>query len=141
MKLPLPKQLPMMLLALVAVASLSGNVWLYRAYSNARQQVSATPELENAALLAKVRQLMSLPDEVPTIATVTDPSKLQNQAFFAHAKTGDKVLIFREAKKAVLYNPGENRIIEVAPLSDATTPPAPEVPPVVTPKPTTKTVK
>jgi hypothetical protein len=61
----------------------------------------------------KVSLLVDLPQgETPTIATVNDASKLKNQAFFANAKDGDKVLIYSKAGKAVLYRPSSNRIIE-----------------------------
>lgn len=65
-----------------------------------------------------VAQLADVPnDEVPTVATVNDASKLQSQAFFAKAQNGDKVLIFTKAKKAYLYRPSTNKIIEVAPIN------------------------
>ena len=110
----------------------------------------AQSDAEVAALVAKVSQLIVLPtDEKPTVATVTDPEKLKDQPFFANAKNGDKVLIYTTAKKAILYDPNLNRIVEVAPLSlganapttGATTPPAttgtkpttPATPPATTP--------
>ncbi len=65
-----------------------------------------------------VGQLADIPaDEVPTVATVNDASKLQGQAFFAKAQNGDKVLIFTKAKKAYLYRPSTNKLIEVAPIN------------------------
>ncbi len=73
---------------------------------------------ENQALLKAVGRLLILPtDEQPTIATVADLSKLKGQAFFANAKLGDKVLIYTNAKKAILYRPSEDKIIELAPLN------------------------
>lgn len=82
-------------------------------------QTSQEAQKEEAkALVAKVGALISVPsDEQPTIATVTDPEKLKSQAFFAAAKIGDKVLIFTVAKKAILYRPSENKIIEVSPVT------------------------
>jgi len=72
-----------------------------------------------------VGKLMVLPEgETPTIATVSDPDKLKDQAFFAHAKTGDKVLIYAKAKKAILYSPTDNRIVEVAAIDLGGTPAA-----------------
>ncbi len=69
---------------------------------------------ETSMLIAQVGKLIDLPkDETPTIATITDISKLKDQPFFANAKNGDKVLIYTNAKKAILYRPSENRIIEV----------------------------
>ena len=90
---------------------------------------------ENAKIIDMVGKLVLLPeDETPTIATVTDPAKLKaEQAFFARAEDGDKVLIYTRALKAIMYRPRTNKIIEVAPLviGTPTTPVAP------TPAPTT----
>jgi hypothetical protein len=87
----------------------------------AQKQKNANPEkaakAEAEKLVASVGKLMTLPEELPIVATVVDPSKLQGQAFFANAQKGDRVLIYNQARKAVLYNPGENRIVDVAPLS------------------------
>lgn len=64
----------------------------------------------------KVSKLVSLPEgETPTVATVSNPEVLQNQAFFAEAKSGDIVLIY--SKKAVLYDPLVNKVIIVAPVN------------------------
>jgi hypothetical protein len=72
---------------------------------------------ETASLVSKVGELVTLPDEQPTVATVTDPSLLKDQPFFAQAQTGDKVLIYALAKKAVIYRPSTNKVIEVAPIN------------------------
>ncbi len=117
----------------IAVLSLGLNGWLAWELKAAKQDPQAQAQQEDAVTLEHVRRLMVLPDEMPTIATVTEPEKLKNQSFFEHAKTGDKVLVFTNAKKAVLYDPVADKIIEVAPLNftqpDAAAPepaPAPE---------------
>lgn len=68
---------------------------------------------EQETLIAKVGQLIALPDEEPTVATVNDKSQLSGQAFFSNAEEGDKVLIYTNATKVVLYRPSENRVVEV----------------------------
>ncbi len=76
--------------------------------------------LENEVnyLVDKVGDLMFLPiGEIPTIATVSEPEKLKNQEFFKDAKKGDKVLIYANARKAILYDPLADKIITIAPVS------------------------
>src|SRR5687767_785586 len=74
----------------------------------------AQAQAEADKLVSDVGKLIELPsDEKPTIATVSDVEKVKEQAFFKNAKNGDKVLIYTNAKKAILYRPSENRIVEV----------------------------
>jgi hypothetical protein len=70
-----------------------------------------------SGIVEQVSKLILLPkDEQPTIATVTDLEKLKSQPFFAPAQIGDKVLIYTEAKKAYLYRPSSNQLIDVGPV-------------------------
>lgn len=72
---------------------------------------------EARQVVDRVGQLIILPaDESPTVATVTDLEALKDQAFFANAQIGDKVLIYANAGKAILYRPSENKVIEKAPM-------------------------
>lgn len=69
---------------------------------------------EEEALIKEVRSKIDLPsEETPTLATVTDVEKVKDQPFFAKAKNGDRVLIYSNAKKVVLYRPSEARVIEI----------------------------
>jgi hypothetical protein len=75
---------------------------------------SLAAQEEISRLVKQVASHMILPgEETPTVATVSDTSKLAGQPFFAKAKTGDKVLIFARDGKAILFRPDVNRIIEV----------------------------
>jgi hypothetical protein len=92
------------------------------------------PSAEVKRVVAQVGRLMVLPQgEDPTLATVVDPDKLKSQPFFANAQKGDRVLIYTGAKKAILYNPTLNKIVEVAPITIGN-PPAAAAP---SPAPTT----
>ena len=65
--------------------------------------------------LQRVSRIMVLPaNEEPTLATVTDLSKLKDQPFFANAQEGDKVLIYPRSLKAILYSPSKDKVIEVS---------------------------
>ena len=83
-----------------------------------RKNPQAEAQAAAVLVVSRVGQLMVLPEnETPTVATVTDPDKLKDQPFFANTKIGDKVLIYPNAKKAILYDPAQGKILEVAPLN------------------------
>lgn len=93
-------------------------------YQNAQKEIERLTNPQEAVkeekkqLQDRVGKLVALPEgETPTIATVSDVNKLKSQAFFAKAENGDKVLIYTQAKKAVLYRPSINKVIEVAPVN------------------------
>ena len=73
---------------------------------------------EGKQLIIRIGKLIELPKgENPTIATVSDINKLKDQVFFAQAKNGDKVLIYGNAKKAILYRSSINKLINVGPIN------------------------
>jgi hypothetical protein len=75
-------------------------------------EVASTDEI-----LSKVGKLAVLPEgETPTIATVSDLAPLKGQEFFKDAAVGDKVIIYAESMKAILYRPSSDSIIIVAPI-------------------------
>ncbi|HOZ81230.1 MAG TPA: LytR C-terminal domain-containing protein [Candidatus Woesebacteria bacterium] len=79
------------------------------------QQVSGNKEeKEIKRLVTEIGKIMMLPEEQPTLATVTDKEKLVSQRFFMNCQNGDKLLIFPLASKAILYRPSKKIIVEVA---------------------------
>jgi len=116
----------------VAVVAFGSAYYFYGQYSDLRANPNKVAQEETAKVVAKISKLIVLPeDETPTLATVSDPEALKSQPFFAKAKKGDRVLIYANARKALLYNPESNRIVEVAPINigqptGESTPPAPE---------------
>lgn len=114
------KVLSFALLAALLLASIGGGYYYYDKYQKTKMVLENPEEaakVETQALLDKVGKLMELPSGEPTIATVLDKDKLQDQPFFAKAENGDKVLIFAESQTAVLYRPSTNKIIGFAPVS------------------------
>lgn len=76
----------------------------------------------NQQVINEVGKIAKLPEgETPTVATVNGVEKLKNQVFFENAQDGDKVLIYTQAKTAVLYRPSIKKIIAFAPVNASTT--------------------
>jgi hypothetical protein len=78
----------------------------------------ATAE-EETRTIREVGKLYDLPkDEKPTIATVKDKEALKKQypGFFDKAENGDKLLVYQNAKLAILYRPTTKQLIKVGPL-------------------------
>lgn len=107
--------------AVIVVAALVPSVYFYSQYQQAQARLAnpnlfATEEVKN--YVTQISKLMMLPSgETPTLATVNDKEKLKGQAFFANAENGDKVLIYTTAKKAILFRPSLDKIIDVAPIN------------------------
>lgn len=109
-------------LLIIAVATSGYFFFQYRSAQEKMRSELVSAEKEASQLVEEVGKHLLLPaGETPTIATVSDKSKLAGQAFFARAENGDKVLIYTEAKKAVLYRPSIQKIIEVGPVNVDTT--------------------
>ncbi len=104
-------------IALLVIISIVA-IYLYRKVNKLSQNPQAVAQEEVKALVEKVGKIILLPkDEEPTIATITDIEKLKGQPFFEKAKQGDKVLIYANSRKVILYDPSQNIIVEVAPLN------------------------
>ena len=69
---------------------------------------------EEKELIELIGTHIDLPEEeTPTLATVSDKSKLEGQEFFRNSQDGDKLLIYTETGKVILYRPSEDRVVEV----------------------------
>ncbi len=135
-KMAKEKMVPAVLfIALIITASMA--IYFYFQFIELKKNPQDLAQKEVKQLVERVSRLIVLPEgETPTMATVTDLEKLKDQPFFSKAKIGDKVLIYTNAKKAILYDPINNKIVEVAPLNIGSTPSSATTP--TTTKPTTK---
>ena len=123
MKIKLPSKKIVIILGIILIIGVASapSYYFYNQYQKAQLLLKNPTEAakeEVRALVAKVGQLLELPQgEEPTVATVSDKEKLKDQAFFAKSENGDKVLIYTNAKKAILYRPSVNKVIDVAPVN------------------------
>lgn len=110
---------------IVVVLVLAGTaVYFYKQNQDTKKKLNETTsqkQSDNAAeVIDKIGKHVLLPtDEQPTFTTITqnDLDKVKGQVFFSRAAVGDKVLIYNQAKKAILYRPSIDKIIEMAPLN------------------------
>ncbi len=100
-------------LALLAGSFALGRYSVYRAHPELAGQDQA------AAVLAKVGQLMQLPQgENPSMARVTDAAQVrQAQPFLSEAQNDDILIIYQRAGTAILYRPSTNKLIAVGPVT------------------------
>lgn len=138
-------------LILVVIAGLIGTTLFF--YLQYQKLKKGTAPDDVAEITKKVSKLMELPSgETPTLATVNDKTKLTEAGFFQKAENGDKVLLFLQAEKAVLYRPSINKIIDISYIratdqaetvsQQKASPPVPQAsasPVTTTPSPVTKT--
>lgn len=63
--------------------------------------------------LDRISRHMVLPkDEEPALLTITDRSKLRTK-FLQQAQNGDKVLVYQNNQRAIIYRPSIDRIVDV----------------------------
>lgn len=105
----------LVVLVFLAIGATGASIYFYDKYQTA--QVLGSQDSDAVDLQSKVGKLMDLPQEEPVAATVSDVERLRSQPFFARAKNGDKVLFYQSIKKAILYRPSINKIIEVATIN------------------------
>lgn len=130
---------PVFLLLLLLILSLAALGVVYSQYQKTQSELSkikndpqAVRTEEAKKLVEQVSRVMVLPgSETPTVATITDISKIKNQPFFAKAQNGDKLLIYTDARRAILFRPSTNKVIDVAPVNIGTV--TPSVSPTVVP--------
>lgn len=128
------KPVSWIIIAGLSIGLAAGGYYIYRYKPNIlspvkdlKIQTSDSGQLnadQTQQLLAEVGKIIELPTgETPTVATISDVSKLKGQDFFKKAQNGDQVIIYPKAKKAYLYSTSLKKILEVEPISvpEATT--------------------
>ncbi|MFA7244564.1 MAG: hypothetical protein WC070_00055 [Candidatus Magasanikbacteria bacterium] len=102
---------------ILSIIGATGTYYFYNKYDSLQKNPNLVSENELNKVLKSVSKLMVLPtDEVPTMATVLDKSKLVGQSFFAEVENGDKLLAFTSSMQAIIYRPSTNKIIKVGPI-------------------------
>ena len=98
--------------------------WSFYSYQQVKKEIiilstiegqKALQEKEVSELISAVGKLLVLPEgEEPIVATISDITVLADkQPFFEKASNGDKILVYTQASKAIIYSPERNIIINV----------------------------
>jgi len=107
---------------ILAVLGIGSGVYFYQQYLGSEKKLKNPTEaakIESKELMVKVGKLIMLPNEEAQVLTVADIETLKKtQPFFIDGKDNDKLLLFQIAKKAVLYRPSTNVVVNVAPIMD-----------------------
>ena len=107
------------LLGIVFIALIGISIYYYHQYQKLKADPNAVAQEEMKTVTTEVSKIMELPQgEDPTVATVSDESKLKDQEFFQNAQDGrqDSDLYQCQRGIRILYRPSANKIINVAPL-------------------------
>ncbi len=112
-----PRKITAILVLLFLIASVT-TAFFYNEARRLEQDPAKINQERVAALVSRVEKLIVLPEgELPTVATIADIAPLAGNPFFARAKVGDHVLFYTAARRAFLYDPTANIIVEVASLN------------------------
>lgn len=102
--------------SILLVASTGSAIYFYRQYKSVTVDTQKAEEIQIKTILANIGSVIELPNEKPTVVTITDREKLQNQEFFKKAENGDKIIVYQAAKRIYLYRPSTGRVVDIAPL-------------------------
>lgn len=102
------------ILLLISVATAGWYYYQYKKLADAPAKAAQEAEVEIKTIVGSIEKGMLLPpNETPTLATVTDKDKLASQPFFAQSQNGDKVLLYTQAGKAILYRPSIQKVVDI----------------------------
>ncbi len=115
-------------LSLLAVGGSGAGIYYYFQYRNVLQRAK-DPTIEVKEILSKVGKLIDLPQgEEPTVATVQDAEAIKSQPFFSKAQNGYRVILYTNARMAILFDEKNNKIINVGAINVGTPSATPQAP-------------
>lgn len=103
------------LLVLALAGGLAYMFWQNKELSKPEAQTKLA-EQASQSVIDSVSKLIVVPDDKPTVATITDVDKLReaNESFYKNAQNGDMLLLY--STMAIIYRSSENKIVNVAPV-------------------------
>ena len=116
-----------LILIILLLLALAAFLWSFMNYQQAKQKIAVLTDPNVASelnqkqteeLLAKIGKLIQLPSEKnPVVATINDVEVLAaTQDFYKDAHNGDKLLVFQNTRKAIIYDEDDNKLVNVGPI-------------------------
>jgi hypothetical protein len=98
---------------IVAMAAIFFAGQFFATQSNSKTADDATRQ----RILGKVENLYMLPEGTPTVALVQNKDQLSGQTFYDKVENGDYLVIYDQAKLALVYREAVNKLVNVAPIA------------------------
>lgn len=98
------------ILSSLLILAVAGGIIFFFKYNKA---LSDNPNVERDKLVAVVGRSVSIPNEQPVVLTVLDKNKLSNQALAGSVENGDKILVFSNSKKLIVYRPSIKKVADI----------------------------
>jgi hypothetical protein len=105
--------------AIIFAAVVAAAVYFFLQYNTLKANPDTVAVEKTERLTKEVSAIYSPPDETPTIAEISDKEKLKDQQFFDNAENGDYLLIYPNAKQALIYRESAKKLVNVGPISIA----------------------
>jgi hypothetical protein len=101
-----------LIIFIIIILSFGSAYYQFRQYEQVKSNPANYIKEDEKKIINSISQYMVLPsDETPSISIVTESTKLKDNIFFKNAQNGDKVIVYTQAQKGILYRPSSNKII------------------------------
>lgn len=92
--------------------------FFFKQYQDIKKSPDVAAKVTSERVIEKVSQIYFLPSgETPTVAQIEDKTKLAEQDFFKSAENGDYLLVYTNAKMALIYRENDNKLVNVGPVT------------------------
>lgn len=98
------------ILSCLLVLAVATSIFLFQRY---RHAVDTNPSTQQQQLLASIGHDIILPSGTPVVSTVIDKSKLTNPALADIVNNGDKILIYGQARRLIVYRPSVGKVVDM----------------------------
>lgn len=83
-----------------------------------REAVDTNPKNIEQKTIEEVGKIVEVPNEKPSVVTVLDASKLSNVELASRAQDGDRLLVYAENRRVIMYRPSNGKIIDILTIKD-----------------------